>query len=328
MRPLVSHSVMTSARKMWRCPKCSRAFVTRNVEHTCRRYTLAQHFRNRPREVVALYREFVRCLRAAAPKGARLTILPQKTRIAFQARTLFASAQLQRQALAASLVLPRVVTHPRITNVQSGSPRSYLHHFRVASAADLRGAVAAWMRDAWRVGLQLHLAEPPDESAREIFDEFQRKPARTPKLKARPLWPCPKCGKLYVTPNISHACARYTEAERLAGKSEHAVWLYRRVVKMLRECGPVRIVPGKTRIAFQARMRFGGVVVQRNALRLAFLLTRPVEHPRIAGVTAYNPRTFGHTVVIRNADDLDAQLHAWLAESFRVGQQAHLLQGQ
>jgi hypothetical protein len=314
-------------RLLWRCPKCRRAFVTRNVEHTCERTPLALHFRNRPREVVALYREFVRRLRAAAPKGARLTILPQKTRIAFQARTLFAWAQVQRNALAAALLLPRVVTHPRITNVQSGSPRSYLHHFRAASAADLRGDVAAWMRDAWRVGLQLHLAEPPGESAREIFDEFQRKPARVPKLKPRPLWRCPQCGKLYVTPNISHACARYSEAERLAGKSDHVVWLYRRLVKMLRECGPVRIVPGKARIAFQARMRFGGVELRRDTLRLAFLLTRPVEHPRITGVTAYNPRTFGHHVVIRDAGDLDAQLRAWLAESYRVGQQSHLLEG-
>jgi transposase-like protein len=311
--------------KMWRCPKCGRAFVTRNIVHGCGKVPLGEHLRGKPREVVALYRGFVRAVRAAAPRGARLIILPQKTSIGFQARTGFAWVRVLRDALGVALLLPRVVAHPRITNVQSGSPRSYLHHFRVSSPAGLRGEVRGWLREAWRVGLQLHLGEPPAEWSAEMFEELRGRAGAPPKRKERALWRCPRCGKSYVTRNLSHSCRRGSEQEHLDGKSAHVVWLYRRLVQLLREFGPLRINPGRTSISFQARMRFAGVRLGRKGLRVMFLLTRPLEDPRVTRVVAYSPRTFGHQMEVRDAGHFDVQLRNWLAESYRVGQQTHLL---
>ena len=51
------------------------------------------------------------------------------------------------------------------------------------------------------------------------------------------------------------------------------VWLYRRLVKMLEQCGPVRVVPGKTGITFQARMRFAGARLGKSSVRVGFVLT-------------------------------------------------------
>ena len=122
-----------------------------------------------------------------------------------------------------------------------------------------------------------------------------------------------------------HSCARHREEEHLAGKSEHVVWLYRRLIQMMKECGPVRIVPSKTGIAFQARMRFGGVRVLRDRLCVGFVLTRRVVNPRVTGVTAFAPQSFGHHVDVRSIEDLDAELHAWLREAYRRGRQEHLI---
>lgn len=203
----------------WRCPKCGRAFVARNLVHSCELRRVDDHFRGRPRAVVALYRQFTKRVRACG----QVMVLPQKTSIAFQARTSFAWVRLLRDALGVGLLLPRLLSHPRITNVQSGSPRSYLYHFRVSSAEDLKGKVAEWIREAYRVGMQLHLREPQDEFARERFEDLRRRAGRTPKLKGRPLWRCPKCGKYYVTRNIWHACTRHTEEEHFRGSWRRAV---------------------------------------------------------------------------------------------------------
>jgi hypothetical protein len=60
-----------------------------------------------------------------------------------------------------------------------------------------------------------------------------------------PLWKCPKCGRLFANPNQSHFNSRYTLGEHLAGESPHAIALFREFAKLLKRCGPVRVVPEK-----------------------------------------------------------------------------------
>jgi hypothetical protein len=71
---------------LWRCPKCRRRFANRNQSHACGRHDLAHHFRGKPREIRALYEAFARAVRSCG----RVTVLPEKTRIAFQVRMSFA----------------------------------------------------------------------------------------------------------------------------------------------------------------------------------------------------------------------------------------------
>ncbi len=141
----------------------------------------------------------------------------------------------------------------------------------------------------------------------------------------RPLWRCPKCGKYYVTRNIWHACARHTVAEHFVRKDPELRLLFDGVVGFLKRCGRLRIVPGKTGIAFQVRMRFAGVIVRKSFLDVGFLLPRRLEHQRIRKCIAYSPRAFDHHVEIRSPEDLDDGLAAWLREAYRVGQQLDIL---
>jgi hypothetical protein len=100
------------------------------------------------------------------------------------------------------------------------------------------------------------------------------------------MWKCRKCGRLFANRNQSHFCSRYTLREHLAGKSPSAVALFRQFAKLVKRCGPVRVVAEKTRIAFQVRMSFAAVSLRRD-------------------------RIVGHVVLARR-------------EAFRVGQQLHL----
>ena len=146
-------------------------------------------------------------------------------------------------------------------------------------------------------------------------------------MKPRALWRCPKCGKYYVTRNMWHACARHTVDEHFVHRDSKLRLLFDGLVGLVRRNGPLKVVPGKTGIAFQVRMRFGGAVVRKNAIEAGFILPRRVEHPRIKKVIAYTPRAYGHHVDIRTPADLDGELAGWLREAYRVGAQTDLLAG-
>lgn len=149
----------------------------------------------------------------------------------------------------------------------------------------------------------------------------------SPKAKPRPLWRCPKCGKYYVTRNMWHACARHSVTEHFTGRDPKLRLLFDLLVALVKRNGPLRVVPGKTGIAFQQRMRFGGAVVRRNYIEAGFLLPRRVEHPRMRKIIAYSRHAYGHHVEVRTPADLDEELAGWLRESYRVGQQLDLLAG-
>lgn len=147
------------------------------------------------------------------------------------------------------------------------------------------------------------------------------------KRTQRPLWRCPKCQKYYVTRNVWHACARHTVEEHFAGKEPKLKALFQGLVGLARRNGPLRVVPGKTGIAFRVRMRFAGAIVRRDTIEAGFILPQRVEHPRLRKVIAYSPRAYGHHVEIRSPADLDDELAGWLREAYHVGAQTDLLAG-
>ena len=139
-----------------------------------------------------------------------------------------------------------------------------------------------------------------------------------------PLWRCPRCGRRFAARNQQHACGRWTVAERFAGKRRELRALFDAFVKLLRESGPVRLHPTKTRIGFIARMTFANMTVTSRALRIGLILTRRVESPRWTKVERYGPRCYGHYFNLRAPDQIDDELRALTAEAYRTGTQARL----
>lgn len=137
-------------------PDCGRRFANRNQTHACGRHGLEPHFEGKSREVRGLFDALVGLLQGFGP----LTILPEKTRIAFQVRMSFAAVSVRSTHLVGHFVFGRRVDHPRFLRVETYSPRNHLHAFRVASLADLDEQFAEWAREAYAVGEQKHLAPP------------------------------------------------------------------------------------------------------------------------------------------------------------------------
>jgi uncharacterized protein DUF5655 len=82
-----------------------------------------------------------------------------KTRIAFQMRMSFAALSFRRDELNGHVVLARRLENPRFTRVETISPRNHVHNFKLRSPDELDAELLAWLREAYRVGKQLHLKD-------------------------------------------------------------------------------------------------------------------------------------------------------------------------
>jgi uncharacterized C2H2 Zn-finger protein len=139
-----------------------------------------------------------------------------------------------------------------------------------------------------------------------------------------PLWKCPKCGRLFANRNQSHFCSHFTLRQHLAGKTPQAIALFREFAKLAKRCGPVRVLPEKTRIAFQVRMSFAAVSLRRDRLIGHIVLARRLENPRFTKIEYISPRNQVHSFCFHSRKELDREVLAWLREAYQVGQQRHL----
>jgi hypothetical protein len=142
-------------RPLWTCPRCARSFANRNQSHACAAtLDLDQHLVGKDPEVVAIFRRLVEL----AERNGPVTVLPEKTRIAFQVRMSFAAFTLRRHWVDGHVVLARRMESSRFRRVETFSPRNHLHQFRLERLDEVDEEVAAWLAEAYRVGEQRHLA--------------------------------------------------------------------------------------------------------------------------------------------------------------------------
>ncbi len=144
------------------------------------------------------------------------------------------------------------------------------------------------------------------------------------KPKQKALWQCPKCGEKFVTRNMWHSCGKFS-LEALFARSEPRVFeLYKRFAALAQSCGPVTIIPQKTRLVFQERVRFAGCVPRKSFLLCSFGFHRKRESPRFHKITQYAPLWYGHECRVTSEKDFDEEFMDWIRESYAVGQQKHL----
>jgi hypothetical protein len=156
------------------------------------------------------------------------------------------------------------------------------------------------------------------------FPMRQISPTSSRSAVKRRLWQCVKCRRFFANRNQSHACGRYSLAGHFSGKPRVIRDLFDQVLAAIRSIGPVRVVPEKTRIAFQVRMSFAQVTPRHAWLDGHVVLARRLEHPRFRRVETFSARNHLHAFRIDRSSDIDAEFRAWLAEAYLVGQQQHL----
>ena len=140
------------------------------------------------------------------------------------------------------------------------------------------------------------------------------------------LWRCPRCRRAFANRNQTHSCGRHSLASHFKGKDPRIRALFDAVLAAIRATGPVRVLPEKTRIAFQVRMSFAQVTPRQKWLDGHVVLARRLESPRFRKVETFSPRNHLHAFRLHSVDDVDGEFCEWVAEAYRVGEQRHLEQ--
>ena len=136
--------------------------------------------------------------------------------------------------------------------------------------------------------------------------------------EARPPWTCPTCGRGFARAKQSHSCEQRPIDFHFAGKDPSVRGLFDLLVRKLEDTGPLRVDAVKTSIHLISRHHFGGISVRRDYLRIGFLASKPLDSPRIVQRLALGANRVEHVVVIRDRNDIDAQLLGWLAAAQRL----------
>lgn len=139
------------------CPICRRRLANRNQSHACGKYDLKSHFEGKPFVVRQLYKLLVRQIRQSGP----VTVLPEKTRIAFQVRMSFAAIQVQSSRIIGHLVLAHRHERPCFYRIDAISRHNHVHHFRLEKTQDLDKELCRFIELAYAVGQQKHLRNHP-----------------------------------------------------------------------------------------------------------------------------------------------------------------------
>jgi hypothetical protein len=114
---------------------------------------LETHFDGKPPGIRAIFDAVLEAVRRCGP----VTVLPEKTRIAFQVRMSFAQVTPRSRWVDGHVVLARRMEHPRFRRIDTISTRNHVHHFRLLSLSDVDKEFAAWLAEAYAVGQQRHL---------------------------------------------------------------------------------------------------------------------------------------------------------------------------
>jgi len=136
---------------LWVCPRCGARLITRNLWHSCGRFTLEHLFANATPDVVDLARRYVDLLDSLGD----VQVIPQKTRLVCVARVRFAGLYPRKNWFRAAFALRRWVRSPRIVKREDYGPRWRAHFVDIRSASDLDDELLAWLKESHdTVGVQ------------------------------------------------------------------------------------------------------------------------------------------------------------------------------
>jgi len=137
----------------------------------------------------------------------------------------------------------------------------------------------------------------------------------------RPLWKCPKCGERFVTRNMWHSCGKFTLEALFARSEPHVFGLFNKFAGMVSSCGSVTVIPQKSRVVFQVRVRFAGCYPRKSHLICSLALPRVLDDPRFFKIEEYASHFIGHSFRVYSEADLDSDVQEWLREAYEVGGQ-------
>jgi hypothetical protein len=161
-----------------------------------------------------------------------------------------------------------------------------------------------------------------DRSFQEWIILLRATGALMPRPKPK-LWQCPTCRRRFANKDQSHFCSNVTLASHFKGKPPQTRQLFRAFLAAIRTNGPVKVLPEKTRIAFQIRMSFAALTPRRAYLRGHLVLAARQPAPCFHKIETLSPRNHVHHFVLRDQAQLEA-LAPFITKAYHVGRQDHL----
>ena len=151
--------------ELWRCPKCGKRFISKNMWHSCRVYDLEPLFAKCEPQVLTLYKKFEAMVLACGP----VIIEPKRTGIAFQVRVRTIGCIPRKTHLQIVFAFDRPPRHRRFFKVTTYTGRFHAHWIEVCTAPELDAEVLNWIHDAYALSAQKRSeATPKLRTARRV----------------------------------------------------------------------------------------------------------------------------------------------------------------
>lgn len=122
---------------------------------------------------------------------------------------------------------------------------------------------------------------------------------------------------------MSHSCGRFSLEQHFRDKPKAIREAFDRLRALIEACGPVEMIPQKTRIVFMTRMRFAAAVPRTLWLDGHLVLARHVHDPRFGKVVRYGPSSYTHAFRAHDRSFFDAPFAEYVRESYIRGRQEH-----
>jgi hypothetical protein len=119
-----------------------------------------------------------------------------------------------------------------------------------------------------------------------------------------------------------HSCSLVELEAHFKGKDKRIRSLFDAWLAFVRKySGPVTVIPQKSRISFQARVRFSGAVVRKGWVECGFWLKRPIQDVRFSKVEKIPPHNYIYYFKLTDPAQLDHQMKNYIKEAYLVGLQ-------
>jgi hypothetical protein len=123
---------------------------------------------------------------------------------------------------------------------------------------------------------------------------------------------------------MSHSCGKFSLENLFARCDSNVRRLFDEFARLVRACGSVHMIPQKTRVVFQVRMRFAGATPRKSFLICHFVLRRRIDDDRFEKIETFSPRCHAHYLRVESQCDLNRDVARWLKEAYQVGEQKGL----
>ena len=132
-----------------------------------------------------------------------------------------------------------------------------------------------------------------------------------------PNWICPECGRGFGRANQTHECTpAMSLAEYFSTGPERERPIYEAVLAHLETLGEMHVEPVSVGIFIKASGSFVELRPMTKWVALSFPFPRVIRDERIARKPVAHGGRHVHVVNLREADDVDDQVRAWLTEAY------------